>query len=93
MSKIIAKTKEPRYPMLCYPQLVKKGKKDRGVYVYINFNNVSHFFECRDPDVPEIRDPDGGKAFATTVVMNNGDKIHVARMFMNFANDMLYGKS
>tara|TARA_B100000131_G_scaffold243677_1_gene236341 strand:+ start:29 stop:307 length:279 start_codon:yes stop_codon:yes gene_type:complete len=89
---IISNAKEPRYPMLCYPQLVKKDKKDRGVYVYINFDNVSHFFECRDPSIPEIPDPDGGKAFATTVVMKNGDKIHVARMFMNFANDMLYGK-
>ena len=92
MSAIIAKTKEPRYPILCYRQLVKKDKKDRGVHVFINFNSVSHFFECRDPSIPEIRDLDNGKAFATTVIMNNGDKIHVERTFMDFSDDMLYGK-
>ena len=92
MSAIIAKTKEPRYNLLCYRQLVKKDKKDRGVYLFINFDSVSHFFECRDPSIPEISDPEGGKAFATTVIMNNGDKIHIERMFMDFVNDMLYGK-
>ena len=90
---IISNVKEPRYSVGCYKQLVKKDKKDKGVYMFINFDNVSHFFECRDSNIPEISDPEGGKAFATTVIMNNGSKIHVERKFMDFADDMLYGKS
>jgi len=92
MSAIITEKKESRFPMLSYKVLNKKGKKDRGVYVFLNFNEVSHFFECRNPDVPEIVDPDGGMAFATTVIMNNGSRIYVERKFLDFAKDMMFGK-
>ena len=88
---MIDKTKEPRFPLLNYRTLVKKEEIDRCVYVCINFNEVSHFFECKDPDIPEIYDLDGGMAFGTTVVMKNGDKIHIEREFLHFAKDMTYG--
>ena len=55
--------------------------------------NIKQIYRLSSTGSYEAWTKDGGKAFATTVVMNNGDKIHVERMFMDFANDMLFGKS
>tara|TARA_Y100000592_G_C5467799_1_gene317687 strand:+ start:646 stop:897 length:252 start_codon:yes stop_codon:yes gene_type:complete len=70
------------------PMLIYNLLEDRRLCVCINLNKVSHFLECRDRNVPEMYDEDGGKAFGTIVVMENGDKFNIERQFMDFCKDM-----
>ena len=70
------------------PMLIYNLLEDRRLCVCINLNKVSHFVECRDKNIPEMRDEDGGKAFGTTVTMDNGDEFNIEREFMKFCKDM-----